>query len=73
MIQILTDLFNTCLHHQQVPKGWKNALVVLTHKKGNTSDIKNYRPISLLPIMVQGVFKHSSTKDVSYAGLSPTT
>ena len=51
MIQILTDLFITCLHHQQVPKAWKNALVVLIHKKGNTSDIKNYRPISLLPIM----------------------
>ena len=51
MIQILTDLFNTCLHHQQVPKPWKNALVVLIHKKGNTSNIKNYRPISLLPIM----------------------
>ena len=51
MIQILTDLFNTCLHHQQVPKAWKNDLVVLIHKKGNTSDNKNYRPISLLPIM----------------------
>ena len=50
-IQILTDLFNTCLHHQQVPKAWKNALVVLMHMKGNTSDIKNYRPITLLPIM----------------------
>ena len=52
MIQILTDLFNTCLHHQQVPKAWKNALVVLIHKKGNTSDIKNYRPISLPPIPI---------------------
>ena len=51
MIQILTDLFNTCLYHQQIPKAWKNALVVLIHRKGNTSDIKNYRPISLLPIM----------------------
>ena len=51
MIQILTDLFNTCLHRQQVLKGWKNALIVLIHKEGNTSDIKNYRPISLLPIM----------------------
>ena len=51
MTQILTDLFNACLHHQQVPKAWKNALVVLIHKKRNTADIKNYRPISLLPIM----------------------
>ena len=51
MIQILTNLFNTSLHHQQVPKAWKNDLVVLIHKKENTSAIKNYRPISLLLIM----------------------
>ena len=51
MIQVLTDLFNTCLRHHQVPKAWKNVLIVLIHKKGNTSDIKNYRPISSLPIM----------------------
>ena len=51
IIQILTDLFNTCLHHRQVPKVWKNALIVLIHKNGNTSGIKNYRPSSLLPIM----------------------
>ena len=29
----------------------ENALIVLIHKNGNTSDIKNYRSISLLPIM----------------------
>ena len=52
MIQVLTDLFNTCLHHRQVPKHGRMLLIVLMHKKGNTSDIKkNYRPISLLPIM----------------------
>ena len=40
MIQVLTDLFNTCLHHKQVPKAWKNALIFLIHKKENTSDVK---------------------------------
>ena len=51
MIQVLTYLFSTCLHHRQVPKAWKNALIVLIHKKGNISDIKSYGPIILLPIM----------------------
>ena len=33
MIQVFTDLFNTCLHNNQVLKAWKNALTVLIHKK----------------------------------------
>ena len=40
MIQIFTDLLNTYLHHQQVPKAWKNVRIVLIHKIWNTSDIK---------------------------------
>ena len=51
MIQFLIELFKTLLHHRQVPKSWKNALIVLIHKKRNTSDTKNYRPITSLPIM----------------------
>ena len=41
----------------QVPKTWQNAVMILLHKKGNTSDIKNYRPISFLPIIYK-VFSH---------------
>ena len=74
MIQVLIDLFNTCLHHWQVPKAMKNALMVLTHKKGNTSDIKKkLQTNQLASYYVQGVFKHSSTKDDSYPGLPPNT
>ena len=73
MIKVLTDLFNTCLRHRQVSKAWKNALIVLIHKKGNTSDIKILQTNQLASHYVQGVFKHSSTKDDSYAVLPPTT
>ena len=71
MMQVLTDLSNTCLHHHQVQKAWKNALIVLINKKGNTSDIKNYRPIGLLPICTR-CFEHSPTKDNSHTGFPPT-
>jgi len=30
-----------------VPEIWKTAVVIPVHKKGLTSDVNNYRPISL--------------------------
>ena len=33
-----------------VPHEWKKANVVPVHKKGNKQSLKNFRPISLLPI-----------------------
>jgi hypothetical protein len=57
IVTALTRLFNQCLHLRKLPSSWKNAVVILLHKKGDTTDIKNYRPISLLPIMYK-VFSH---------------
>ena len=51
IIEMLGKLFNNCLTEGRVPSKWKNASVVILHKKGDTSDIKKYRPISLLPAM----------------------
>ena len=57
IVNLLTQLFNKCLQLHQVPKAWQNTLMVVLHKKGNMLDIKNYRPISLLPIIYK-VFLH---------------
>ena len=51
IVNLLTWLFNKCLQLCQVPKAWQNAVMILLHKKGNMSDIKNYRWIGLLPII----------------------
>ena len=43
-------IFKTCLRNARFPLEWKKANVVPIHKKGDKQTIKNYRPVSLLPI-----------------------
>ena len=43
---ILRNIIQTCIY----PDQWKHANVTPVHKKDDTQKIKNYRPISLLPI-----------------------
>ena len=50
IIHVLTKLFNRCLSDGRIPESWKNASVAIIHKKGDIADIRNYRPISLLPV-----------------------
>ena len=45
---ILCRLFNACMKRGIMPKTWKKANLTPIHKKNNLSDVKNYRPISLL-------------------------
>ena len=47
----LTSLFNHCLQISTWPKAWKTSNVVPVHKKGGKSEVKNYRPVSLLPVL----------------------
>ena len=49
-VKMFTKLFNRCIADGKVASSWKNASVIILHKKGDTADIKNYRPINLLPI-----------------------
>ena len=46
----LKVIYRNCLEHGVFPQLWKKANIVPVHKKSSKQVIKNYRPISLLPI-----------------------
>ena len=46
--QQLATLYTACLQKNQIPATWKQANMILIHKKGDNRNLKNYRPISLL-------------------------
>ena len=50
-VNILTKLYNRILQLEQIPTQWNESKVIILFKKGDMKDIKNYRPISLLPHM----------------------
>lgn len=50
LLNSITALFNKCLHEGRIPEKWLEAEVILIFKKGDTTNIENYRPISLFII-----------------------
>ena len=44
-------IFKSCFIKGKYPSVWKKANVVPVHKKENRQSLKNYRPISVLPIL----------------------
>jgi len=48
---LLKPLINESISLGQFPNCLKTANVIPIHKKGSTSDLNNYRPISLLPVI----------------------
>lgn len=46
--EALKTLLNKCLYEGKIPKEWYNSEVILLFKKGDRTNIENYRPISLL-------------------------
>ena len=48
LIKPLTVLFNKIYQQKKIPEQWLISKVIPIHKKGDVSDISNYRPISNL-------------------------
>ena len=49
----LSQLFNTSFRTGIIPDEWKLANIVPVHKKGDKTDIENYRPISLTCLVMK--------------------
>ena len=49
----LTSLFNASLTSGKVPSEWKSARVTPVHKGGDSELTGNYRPVSVLPVVVK--------------------
>ena len=48
--RLLQIVYKSYLDREKFPQEWKKANVVPVHKKNDKQLVKNYRPISLLPI-----------------------
>lgn len=48
LIPHITNLFNSILYSGQIPEQFTHSNIILLHKKGDKSEINNYRPISLI-------------------------
>ena len=49
----LSIIFNNIINTGIFPNLWKSANITPVHKKDSEQDVRNYRPISLLPIFAK--------------------
>ena len=49
----LADIFINSMLKGSIPQSWKNAKVALIFKAGDPTDMSNYRPISVIPVIMK--------------------
>ena len=50
---VLLDIINACITRSEIPISWKHSLVHPIFKAGNSSDASNFRPISIIPVVIK--------------------
>ena len=53
----LSFVFNFCIENDIFPQSLKISKVISIHKSGAKSEVNNYRPTSLLPVLSKGFEK----------------
>lgn len=45
---LIVEVYNKALNSETIPSSWQQIRIRLLHKKGDLTDLKNWRPISLI-------------------------
>ena len=51
ILPAITHVINLSISSKKFPTAWKKSKVVPLHKKGDTLNPKNYRPVAIVPIL----------------------
>lgn len=65
--KVLSSIFNRCLLQNDVPSQWKSSRTILIHKKGDASDISNFRPIALMSCIYKLFMSIMANRLVNYS------
>ena len=58
IVNILTDMFKRILSEGCFPSKWKLARITPIFKQSDKSNLSNYRPISILPNIIESLLKN---------------
>ncbi len=53
LVDVITDIFNISLSQESVPTCFKTATIIPVPKKSAVSDLNDYRPVALTPILMK--------------------